>query len=168
MEQTQTMKELMAEIKEVTKKQRSVNKVDEIKVMKAMLNDPNFQISVYDKNKGLIGTRCPHEESVKYAANLCSAITGIDSKSATELASNYEFTKKDAIYMIDMSKSFVQTYLDTGRKINVCQTEDAQAELMTRAIPEKEKLIPGSSNETAKVPAYTKIIAKSKNPKYHK
>lgn len=73
-----SMENLMAEIREVTKKQKASSRVDEIKVMKTMLNDPNFSISVYDKNKGYIGTRCPREEAVKFAANLSSAITGLD------------------------------------------------------------------------------------------
>ena len=161
------MKELMSEIKEVTKKQRSANKIDEIRVMKAMLNDPDFEISVYDKNKGLIGTKNIHDEAVKFTANLCSSVTGIDSKSATELASNYEFTKKDAIFMIDTSKTFIQTYLDTGRKINIIQGEDSQADLFTRDIPAKDKTIPGTNN-TTKVPGFSKVICRSKNPKYHK
>ena len=163
----QTMKELMAEIKEVTKKQKSASKVDEIRVMRTMLNDPDFTVGIYDKNKGYIGDRKPREEAVKFASNLCSAITGIDSKSASELASNYEFTKKDAIFMIENSRDFTQTYLNTGRKLPILQGEKAQAELIVREVPEKEKSIPGTNN-TTKVPAYDKIISKSKNPKYHK
>lgn len=162
----QTMKELMAEIKEVTKKQKSASKVDEIRVMKTMLNDPDFTVSVYDKSKGLIGSRCPREEAVKFAANLCSSITGIDSKSANELASNYEFSKKDATFMIETSRDFISTYLGTGRKLPIVQSQKSQADLLVRQIPAKEKSVPGS-NKTTKVPAYDKIISKSKCPKYN-
>ena len=161
------MKELMAEIKEVTKKQKSANKINEIQVMKAMLNDPDFTVSVYDKNKGFIGTKNPHEEAVKFAANICTSITGIDSKSADELASNYEFTKKDAIFMVDTAKTFVQTYMETGRKLPIIQSETSQAELLVKHVEAKEKNIPGKS-ETTKVAAYDKVVCRSKCPKYNR
>ena len=164
----QTMNELMTEIREVTKKQKSCNKVDEIRVMRTMLNDPDFEVSIYDKNKGLIGTRCPRTEAVKFISNVCSAVTGIDSKSADELANGYEFTKKDAIFLLDNSRDFTQTYLTTGRKLPIVQSEKSQAELLVKSIPEKEKAIPAgdSVKQITKVPGYDKIVAKSKCPKY--
>lgn len=163
----QTMKDLMKEIKEVTQKARSASKVDEIRVMRTMLNDPDFTVAIYDKSKGLIGTRNPHEEAVKFVSGICSSVTGIDSKSADELASNYEFTKKDATFMLDNTRSFIQTYLETGRKLNISQTKTSQAEIFTRHIDAKEKQIPGS-DKTTTVAAYDKIISKSKCPKYAK
>lgn len=163
----QSMKELMAEIKEVTKKQRSCNKVDEVRIMQTMLNDADFSISIYDKNKGLIGTRCPHDEAVKFAANICSGVTGIDSKSAMELSSNYEFTKKDAMFMLDNSRDFISTYVNTGRKFPLVQSETTQAVISTRHIDAKEKIVPGSK-EVVKTSEYDKIICQSKCPKYNK
>src|SRR5574344_1891987 len=103
------MNDLMAEIRETTKKQKSASRVDEIRVMKTMINDPDFSVSIYDKNKGLIGSRCPREEAVKFVATTASAITGLDNKSAEELANNYEFSKKDAIFLIENGRDFNQT-----------------------------------------------------------
>ena len=40
---------LISEIKKSTK-QTSINKIDEVRVMKCMLNDPDFKIGVYDIN----------------------------------------------------------------------------------------------------------------------
>ena len=166
----QTMKELMAEIKEATKKQRSSNKADEIRVMKAMLNDPDFTVSVYDKNKGYIGTKCPREEAVKFAAGICSSITGIDSKSADELANGYEFTKKDAIFLLDTNRTFTQVYLESGRKLPIIQGEKSQAEVFVKPIAEKEKAIPVAEGvkEIKKIAGYDKIVCRSKSPKYNK
>lgn len=166
----QTMKELMAEIKEITKKQKSCNKIDEIRVMRTMLNDPDFNVSVYDKNKGYIGTKCPREEAVKFAANICSSVTGIDSKSAEELAGNYEFTKKDAIFLLDINREFAQTYLETGRKLPLVQSEKSQAEIFVKHIDEKEKSIPVADGvkQITTVAAYDKIVCRSKCPKYNK
>lgn len=169
MEEKMTMESLMTEIKEITKKQKSASRVDEIRVMRTMLNDPEFSVSIYDKNKGLIGTRCPREEAVKFAANISSSITGLDSKSATELASSYEFTKKDAIFLLENSKDFTQTYLTTGRKLPIVQTADAEAALLLKPVESKEKTIPTSdgTKQTTTVPAFHKVVCKSKSPKYN-
>lgn len=166
MEEVQSMESLMSEIREITKKQKSSSRVDEVRVMRTMLNDPNFSVSIYDKNKGYIGKRCPREEACKFAANLSSAITGLDNKSATELANNYEFTKKDAIFLIENGRDFQQTYLSTGRKLPIVQSETSEAAIFLRHIDEKEKTVPNGKGST-KVSAFDKVICKSKSPKYN-
>lgn len=168
-EKQMTMEELMSEIRNATQKQCSASRVDEIRVMRAMLNDPNFSVSIYDKNKGHIGTRCPREEAVKFAANISSAITGLESKSATELAENYEFTKRDAVFLVDNARDFARTYLSTGRKLPIVQTEDSEASLFYKNVESKEKVIPTTDGgkQTTTVPAYKKVICRSKSPKYH-
>ena len=176
--ETQSMKELMAEIKEVTKKQKAVSKVDEIKVMRTMLNDPDYSISIYDKTKGLVGTRCPREEAVAFIASVSSSITGLDSNSAKEIAKDYEFTKKDAIFLIENSKDFIGTYLETGRKLPIVQNETSQAALIMKHVESKDKkvssILMGNSNNskvesgTVTIPAFDKIVCKSNCPKYLK
>ncbi len=161
------MNDLMNEIREITKKQKAASRVDEIRVMRTMINDPNFSISVYDKNKGLIGSRCPREEAVKFAAGISSAITGLDNKSATELANNYEFSKKDASFLVENSKDFMQTYLQTGRKLPIIQGVDSEASIFYRPIEAKEKIVPnGNEKKSTLVPSYNKVICRSKCPKY--
>jgi len=166
-EEKQNMEQLMDEIRESTKKQRSSSRVDEIRVMRTMLNDPDFKVSIYDKNKGLIGQRCPREEATKFLASTTASITGLDAKSANELASKYEFTKKDAIFLIDNNRDFTETYLSTGRKLPIVQSEDAEASLISRSVSSKERTVPGSQKTTV-VPSYNKVVCKSKCPKYHK
>src|SRR5574344_569076 len=122
-----TMNSLMAEIREITKKQKAASRVDEIRVMKTMLNDPDFTVSIYDHNKGLIGQRSPREEAVKFISTVTSDMTGLDTKTAMDLGNKYEFTKKDAMFMLDMSKDFTTTYLSTGRKLPVVQGPDSEA-----------------------------------------
>lgn len=163
----QTMNDLMNEIKEITKKQQSASKGDEIRIMQTMLNDPEFTTSVYDKTKGLIGTRCPREEAVKFASNLCSTITGLDNKSANELASSYEFTKKDANFLLNNCRDFINTYLSTGRKLPIAQGATVEASLVIRHIEERTKPVPNGSGEV-KIPAFDKVVSKSKCPKYNK
>ena len=165
-----SMEQLMKEIKEVTKKQKSASRVDEIRVMKTMLNDKNFSVSIYDKNKGYIGQRSPREEAVKFVANVSAAVTGLDSKSAQGLAENYEFTKKDAIFLIENSRDFTQTYLQTGRKMPIVQGIDSEASIFCKPVQSKEKTVPakdGEGTKTTTVPSYTKVVCRSKSPKYN-
>ena len=42
-------------------------------------------------------------------------ISGLDSKSALELANGYEFTKKDATFFLENSRDFNETYLSMLR-----------------------------------------------------
>lgn len=168
-EEKVTMKELMSEIKETTKKQKSASRVDEVRVMRTMLNDPKFEVSIYDRNKGKIGTRSPREEAIKFVASTASAVTGLDVAQATELAQNYEFTKKDATFLIENARDFTSTYLETGRKLPMVQSAKTEASLIIRHVDQKTKKIPDNmGGGTATVPAFDKVISKSKSPKYNK
>lgn len=167
-ETKQSMEQLMKQIREITAKQKSQNKGDEVAVAQALLNDPDFQVGIYDKNKGYIGTRNVHEEAVNFVAGITSDITGLDKKTAEELASNYTFTKKDANFIINTSRDFVQTYLNTGRKFNILQSENAEANIFLKPIPAKEKMVPTKEGaKLVKTGAYNKVACKSGCPKYN-
>ena len=162
------MKDLMIQIQEITAKQRSQNKGDEIAVAQALLNDPEFQVGIYDKNKGLIGTRNVHEEAVKFISNITVEMTGLDRKTAEEYASNYTFTKKDANFIVNTTRDYTQTYLKTGRKFNIIQTEDAEGTIFLKAAPAKEKIVPTKEGtKLIKTGAYQKVACKSSCPKYN-
>lgn len=162
------MQDLMKQIQEITMKQKSQNKGDEVAVAQTLLNDPDFQVGIYDKNKGLIGTRNVHEEAVKFVANISAEITGLDKKTAEDLANQYTFTKKDANFIINTSRDFVQTYLKTGRKFNLVQSEDTEANIFLKPTPAKEKLIPTKDGtKLVKTGAYQKVACKSGCPKYN-
>lgn len=163
------MEELMASIQSVTKGQKSSSAVDQIKVQRMMLNDPDYKVSIYDRRKGKIGERCPWEEAVKFAANVSSEITGLDKKTSYELASKYNFTKKDAIFFLDMNHDFNQTYLQTGRKLNIIQTADSEGSVFLKSMPSRTKIVPSKNvMKPTTVPAYEKLISKSRAPKYIK
>lgn len=160
---------LVQEIKESTN-QISINKADEIRVMKSMLNDPDFSIGIYDKNLGYIGQRCPHNEAVTFTKNIISGTTGLDSKDSKLLASNYEFTKRDASFLLDNMRDFIQVYTDTGRKINIMQNETTESCLYTKTVKASIKSIPDKDNpgktKQINTSAYTKLVSVSKCPKY--
>ena len=69
--------------------------------------------------------------------------------------------------MIENARDFIGTYLTTGRKLPLVQSETSQAEIFLRHVDAKEKNIPGE-NKTVKVAPFDKVIAKSKSPKYNK
>ena len=75
------LEQLISEIKKNTN-QIAINKVDEVKVMKSMLNDKNFSIGVYDRNIGYIGQKCPHNDAVKFVKGVIAGATGLDNKDA--------------------------------------------------------------------------------------
>ena len=159
---------IIDEIKSNTK-QVSINKVDEVRVMKSMLNDKDFKLSVYDKSRGYIGQKCPHDSAVEFIKGIIQTATGLDSKDSRHLADNYEFTKTDAVFLLDNAKDFLGIYLGTGRKINVVQTDVAESNLYARPIPESTKSIPDKDGNVKKIHtnAYTKIVSVSKCPKYN-
>lgn len=160
---------LVQEIKESTK-QIAINKIDEVRVMKCMLNDPDFKLAVYDKNSGYVREKSPREEAVIFARNIISGATGLDTRESKHLADNYEFTNRDAKFLIDNAKSFIQVYSETGRKMNIMQTESTEANIYTRHKPAGTKLVPDKDNpsktKTINTPEYVKLISESKCPKY--
>lgn len=158
------------EIKQNTK-QIAINKVDENRIMRCMLNDKDFRIGIYDRNLGYIGEKCPHDEAVTFVKNIISGSTGLDGKDSKHLAENYEFTKRDAGFLLDNMRDFIQVYTSTGRKINIMQTADTEACLYTKnisagvkSVPDKEN--PGNIKKITTSP-YTKLVSNSKSPKYN-
>lgn len=163
------LEELISEIKKNTT-QISQNKVDEVRVMKSMLNDKDFTIGVYDRTAGYIGQRSPHQEAVKFVKNVVSGATGLDQKDSLILAENYEFTKKDANFLLENMRDFLFVYTSTGRKINVMQSAETEASLYTKEVPVAKKRIPdkehpGQTKEIQTKP-YIKLVSSNKSPKY--
>ena len=152
-------------------KQKSSSQKDEIKVMKAMLNDPNYSVGMYDKS-GKIGDYCPYEDSRKMMANVIASTTKINSQEAIGLANNYEVTKSDATTMINISKEFTNTYLQTGRKLPLGGRERIDAKLCIKHVDEKEKGVPNKSNtnkrENVIIPAHDAIKASCPCPSWLK
>lgn len=110
-----TVKELIANINEV-RTQTSASVKDEVRVMRAMLNDPTFKVDVWSKN-GIEGQYCPYDEARTMIANIIKDTTKISANEATDLASSYQFSNQEASIMIGISKEFINTYMETGRKL---------------------------------------------------
>ena len=99
-----------------TRKQTSSSAKDEVRVMQEMLNDKEFKVNVYGRT-GVEGVYCPYEESRIMIGNIIKNTTKINNKEAMELANNYEFGKQESNIMVGISKEFINTYLQTGRKL---------------------------------------------------
>ena len=163
------LEQLVSEIKNQVKT-RSINRVDEVLVMRSMLNDKNFTLGIYDKNQGYIGQRCPHNEAVGFVKNIISGATGLDRKDSAVLAENYEFTKKDSNFLLTNMRDFLSVYTSTGRKINIMQNANTEACLFTKQVKATNKQIPdkdnpGTSKSVTTTP-YTKLVSTTKCPKY--
>ena len=67
--------------------------------------------------------------------------------------------------------SIISIYTSTGRKINVMQTADTEANLYTKEILASTKTIPNKDNpaesKTVTTSPYIKLVSQSKCPKYN-
>lgn len=129
------VRELVNEINE-TRTQTAASSKDEVRVMQAMLNDKSFVVDVYG-NKGIKGQYCPYEESRAMIANIIKDTTRINSKEASDLANAYEFGKQESTIMVGISKEFVNTYMDTGRKLPLGGRENSNISIAKKVKPEK-------------------------------
>ena len=159
-------------IKEVTKgvKQKSASRKDEITIMKAIMNDTDYSVNIYN-GKDDIKTHYPSRDLRKVVTNAVSSITKIPTKEAEELVNSYEFTKSDAQALINLSKEFVHTYLQTGRKLPLGGREVSDIQLMWKNIPAREAKIPTgivSKKENNIIPEHGGIRAINKCPNWVK
>ena len=110
-----TVMEVLQNIQE-TRTQSSANSKDEIRVGQAMLNDPTFVVDIYNKD-GVVGQYSPYQDTRDMISSIIKDTTKMSANEATELANNYQFTRQTTQAMNNYAKEFVNTYLQTGRKL---------------------------------------------------
>lgn len=111
------VKELIKQFQE-ERTQSGANAKCEVEVMRAMLNDPEYKVDVYGNN-GIEGQYCPREDAVSIITNALKNTAKLAPGEAVELANNHEFGKSDAAAAVNISKEFVNSYLQVGRKMNL-------------------------------------------------
>lgn len=127
------VQEIIKEIREgVT--QKSASQKDETRVMRAMLNDKEYEVGVYGK-EGLQGTVCPAKEARDMISSVISSAAKIPQEEATKLADDHEFSKAEANNMIAISKEYVNTYLGTTRKLPFGGRETFDISLTLEEVP---------------------------------
>ena len=111
-----TVKELVTSIKKDLS-QSSASIKDEVTVMMAMMNDKTFKVDELGKDGQVLSSYCPADVADALATSIIKGATKVSTAEAEELAKNYQYGKKEATAMVTLSKEFVNTYLDTGRKM---------------------------------------------------
>lgn len=124
----ESVKNLVNEIK-TGLSQKSCSMKDEVRVMQAMLNDKEYSVGVYSTS-GKTGEYSPYEDSRKMLTSVIASAAKINKEEATGLAEAHEFTKTEATSMVNISKEFINTYSDTGRKISLGGREDSNIYLV--------------------------------------
>lgn len=127
--------------------QKSSSTKDELEVMRCMLNDPDYAVTVYNK-KGVCGEFNPCKEFRKMCASIIAGTTRIPIEEANAAMENYEVKKSDARVMIDLSKEFINSYSQTGRKIPLGGREKSNISLCIKRIPERSRSYPSRTGVT--------------------
>lgn len=109
------VKELQKSIKENLKQVASSTK-DEVIVMQALLNDVEYKVDIYGPD-GKEGEYMPAVDIRDMFSDVISSTTKITKDEAEVLMGKYTFKKSDAVSMVNFSKEYVNTYIDTGRKL---------------------------------------------------
>jgi hypothetical protein len=109
------VKSLISEIK-TNLSQTSASQKDEVRVMRAMLNDTSYKVDIYEK-EGKVGEYCPAEDARKMITSVIASAAKVPTAEAEQMASAHEFKKSEAETFINISKEFTNTYIQTGRKL---------------------------------------------------
>lgn len=137
----ENVKDLLKEIKEGLSDKVASSQKDEVRVMRAMLNDKDYRVGIYGKD-GKEGEICPSEEARNMITSVISGAAKIPQAEAEKLAEDYEFKKNEAQAMVNISKEFINTYLDSGRKLPLGGRETSNVSLTKKEIPEKVRTFP--------------------------
>ena len=136
----QDVKEIIEEIKRkriesnTEKKYETKSQKDEITVMKGILNDPSYEVSIYDKT-GCIGIYNPSKEFRSMISGIITNSIGIQPNESKRIMDHYEFSNNDAKVMINFSKEFINSYMQTGRKMSLGGREKSDTSIIKRSIP---------------------------------
>lgn len=136
----ENVKELIKDIK-TNLSQVSSSQKDEVRIMRAMLNDKDFEVDIYEK-EGKVGTYCPAKDVRNMISNVISSTAKITNEEASMLVENYEFKKSDAETFVNVSKEFVNTYLQSGRKLPLGGREKSNVSLVLKDVKEQARRFP--------------------------
>lgn len=121
--------------------QRSASRKDEMRVMQAMLSDPNYEVSVYGKG-GVVDIYNPCKDFRSMCSSVISSAAKVSSAEADSMMANYNVKKNEASSMVNISKEFINTYLHTGRKLPLGGREMSDISLSLKEVPAKVRPCP--------------------------
>lgn len=121
--------------------QRSASRKDEIRVMQTMLSDPDYEVSVYDKN-GVIDSYNPCKDFRSMCSSIITNTARVSSAEAESMMEGYSLKKSEAASMTNISKEFINTYLHTGRKLPMGGRAMSDVSLSLKEVPAKVRPCP--------------------------
>lgn len=139
-ETTNTVKGLIDEIS-TGLSQVSSSRKDEIRIMQAMLSDTDYAVSVYGKD-GIESEYNPAADFRSMCASIISNAAKVPVAEANQLMDNYSVRKSEAASMVNISKEFVSTYLQTGRKLPLGPREKSDISLSLKKVEASTRLYP--------------------------
>jgi predicted DNA-binding protein (UPF0251 family) len=113
--------------------QKSASQKDEVRVMRAMLNDRDYEVGVYGKS-GKVGTFSPAKTARTVVASVMASAAKIPQAEAEKLADAHEFKKSEAAGMVEISKEFVNTFIQSGRKLPLGGREKSDVGLSLKVV----------------------------------
>ncbi len=137
---SESVKGLVNEIKTGLSQTSSSHK-DEVRVMKAMLNDPSYEVSVYSKD-GVVDTYNPCKDFRAMCSSIVSSAAKVPQAEAANMMESYEVKKSEAASMVNISKEFVNTFLHTGRKLPMGAREKSDVSLSLKMVAPSTRLYP--------------------------
>lgn len=158
------VEELLHDIN-VNLSQRSASQKDEVRVMQEMLNDRTYWVGEYDK-RGKIGNYCPSDSARKIVASVIANGCKVPVSEAKAIAENYEFTRPESSEMINIAKEFVNTYIQTGRKLPLGGREDMNVSLSLKEVGVQNKKLPNGNGDGVIIPAHKTVKAQGGCPKW--
>ena len=171
--------ELINEIRATIENTRkSASAQDEVRVMKAMLNDKDYRVEEY-KGTGKVSEFCPSEKIRSFSSSVISNAVDMSISEANAIMEDYEYSNKEAELLIDVSKEFINTYLDTGRKLGLGGRVDSNISLTQKVVEETTTTYPKKVGEDAEgkpiyehpesvIPAHKSISVSGSCPKWLK
>ena len=115
---------------------------DEIAVMRAMINDKDFKVQVYDRNGATDQFISPSDNARSIGSKILTRTTKMPRAESNTLMSEDEFTNKDAEAFVNISKEFISGYMDTGRKLPLGKREKSDISLSRKIVEPSTKGTP--------------------------
>lgn len=140
MSENTTVKGLIDEIS-TSLSQVSSSRKDEVRIMQTMLSDDKYIVSIYGKD-GVEGTYSPASDFRTMCASIISNAAKVPMAEATQLMEGYSVRKGEATAMVNISKEFVNTYLQTGRKLPLGSREKSDVSLSLKKVEASTRLYP--------------------------
>ena len=117
------VKDLLEEIRntrnnKTTKSYITKSQKEEIRVIKILINDTEFELYVYNII-GEISKFNPSKTLRETLSNIIHSTIHISKEESDILMKQYEFNNKEAENLLNISKEFIHTYLETGNKLSL-------------------------------------------------